>query len=125
MAMCLVAPSASAMSCWARSWQAAVTAAVSSSLASAATPEAPLASSSTVSLVDMQPSESIRSKVSRVASRSAASSVVGAGDRVGGEHARAWWPAPGASMPAPLAIPPTVQPSPVDHRGLRHGCRWS
>ena len=28
---------------------------------------------------------------------------------------------PGASMPAPLAIPPTVQPSPLLHGRLRHG----
>ena len=44
------------------------------SSAAGATPEAPEASSSTVSLVDMQPSESIRSKVRAVAARSAASS---------------------------------------------------
>ena len=48
--------------------------------------EAPLASSSTVSLVDMQPSASIRSKVTRTAARSAASRAVVVGDGVGGDH---------------------------------------
>ena len=49
------------------------------------TPDAPEASSSTVSLVDMQPSESTRSKVTRVAARRASSSSAGVGDGVGGE----------------------------------------
>ncbi len=74
-------------------------------------PLAPLAITVTVSLVDMQPSESSRSKLTRVAarravSRSAASttaSVVRTTSMV------ASW---GASIPAPLAMPPTVQPAP-------------
>jgi hypothetical protein len=64
-----------------------------------------LASSSTVSLVEQEPSTSSRSKVSRVALRSArsscaavtAASVVRTTSMVANE---------GASMPAPLAMPP-------------------
>ena len=63
-----------------------------------------------MSLVDMQPSESIRSNVTRVASRRAASRSSGVGHRVGREHDEHRGQ-PGASMPAPLAIPPTDQPS--------------
>ncbi len=70
-------------------------------------PEAPEASASTVSFVDMQPSESIRSKVSAVAfcrqvCRSGAdisASVVMTTSMVASA---------GASMPAPLAMPPMV-----------------
>jgi len=50
-----------------------VTAVVNSS-ADGWTPDAPDAMSSTVSLVDIQPSESIRSKVRDVAARNAAAS---------------------------------------------------
>ena len=68
--------------------------------------EAPEASSTTVSLVDWQPSESTRSKVRAVAARSTASSspasttasVVRTTSMVARE---------GAIMPAPLARPPT------------------
>ena len=74
-------------------------------------PLAPLAITVTVSLVDMQPSESSRSKLTRVAARSAESrspasttaSVVRTTSMV------ASW---GASIPAPLAMPPTLQPAP-------------
>ena len=71
----------------------------------------------TVSLVDMQPSESTRSKVApgrraqglvELLGRSATASVVMTTSIV----AR-----PGASMPAPLAIPPTMKPS-TDVDGL-------
>ena len=65
--------------------QTAVTASANSS-GPGATPQAPLAISSTVSLVDMQPSESIRSKVVAVAARSAASQRGRVDDGVGGEH---------------------------------------
>lgn len=107
--MSLLAPSASRISCWPRSSQTVRTASANSAY-SGVTSEAPEASSSTVSLVDMQPSESTRSKVVRVAARRALSraslsrsaSVV----RTTSMVAR-----PGASMPAPLAMPPTVQPS--------------
>ncbi len=58
----------------------------------------------------MQPSASIRSKVTRVAARSAASSVSLSAEAsvviTTSMVARA-----GASMPAPLAMPPTDQPS--------------
>ncbi len=109
MRMSLLAPSASPISWRARSSQTVRTASAKASYAGT-WPEAPEASSSTVSLVDMQPSESTRSKVVRVAERSALSrvplsrsaSVV----RTTSMVAR-----PGASMPAPLAMPPTVQPS--------------
>ena len=49
-------------------------------------PLAPLASTVTVSLVDMQPSESSRSKLTRVAARSAVSRSSALATRVGGEH---------------------------------------
>ena len=110
IATSFVAPSASARSCWARSWQAAVTAAVSSS-AVGSIPDAPLASSSTVSLVDMQPSESIRSNVIRVAARSAASRASGPAT-ASVVSTQSMVAMAGASMPAPLAMPPTVQPVP-------------
>ena len=74
-------------------------------------PLAPLASKVTVSLVDMQPSESSRSKETRVAARSARSAVVRrrTASVVSTTSIVASW---GASMPAPLAIPPTDHPSP-------------
>src|SRR5262249_38345516 len=78
---------------------------------SGVTPDAPLAISRTVSLVDMQPSVSSRSKVTAVADRSAASSRAGGrAASVVGTHsmvARA-----GAVIPAPLAIPPVEDRSP-------------
>ena len=63
ISMSLDAPSASAMSCRARSAHTAVDRVCQRQLRRASTPDAPLASSNTVSLVDMQPSESMRSKV--------------------------------------------------------------
>ena len=84
MAMSWWAPSASAMSWRARSAHTSVTAAVEV-VAVGRTPEAPEASSSTVSLVDWQPSESIRSKVVAVAARSTPSSVPGCHDGVRGD----------------------------------------
>ena len=70
-------------------------------------PAAPLASSSTVSLVDMQPSVSSRSNVTRVASRSALSSAL-AGRSASVVSTHSMVARPGASMPAPLAMPPIV-----------------
>ena len=61
-------------------------------------------------MVDMQPSESTRSKVCRVASRSALSRVA-ASRSASVVSTTSMVASPGASMPAPLAIPPTVQPS--------------
>src|SRR4051812_37706203 len=111
IAMSLVEPSASASSCIARSVAAAVSAAVNSS-AVGVTPLAPLAMAMTVSLVDRQPSESTRSKLTPVAARSAVSSTAGSTTasvvRTTSMVARL-----GASMPAPLAIPPMVHPCPV------------
>ena len=72
MAISWSAPSASLSSCMARSVQAWVSAAVKSS-GVGVMPLAPLAMTVTVSLVDMQPSESRRSKLTRVAARRAAS----------------------------------------------------
>src|SRR5659263_471799 len=66
--MSCVAPSASAISARDRLAQACVSASVSSARPTR-TPLAPDAISTTVSEVDMQPSESIRSKVSPVAAR--------------------------------------------------------
>ena len=111
MAMSWWAPSASPMSWRARSAQTAATAA-SSSACVGVTPLAPEARSRTVSLVDMHPSESIRSKLTAVPSRRALSSAAGVATasvvRTTSIVARA-----GASIPAPLAIPETDQPSPV------------
>lgn len=86
-------------------------------------PLAPLDSSSTVSLVDMQPSESTRSKVIRVAARNASSSVAGpATASVVSTHSMV--AIPGASIPEPLAMPPTVQPLPGPQWSSA-GCPWS
>ena len=70
IAMSWSAPSASRSSCIARSVQSWVSASVKSGSAGVI-PLAPLAMTVTVSLVDMQPSESSRSKLTRVAVRSA------------------------------------------------------
>ncbi len=64
-----------------------------------------------MSLVDMQPSESTRSKVVRVAARNA-SSRPGASTSASVVRTTSIVASPGASIPAPLAIPPTTQPPP-------------
>src|SRR3954452_4259817 len=110
IAMSLVEPSASASSCIARSVAAAVSAAVISS-ADAVTPLAPLARTMTVSLVDRQPSESTRSTLTPVAAFSAVCST-SAGTTASVVRTTSIVASDGASMPAPLAIPPIVQPSP-------------
>ena len=74
-------------------------------------PEAPLASTVTVSLVDMQPSESSRSKLTRVAARSAVSRSA-AGTTASVVRTTSIVASCGASMPAPLAMPPMLQPAP-------------
>ena len=78
----------------------------------------------TVSLVDMQPSESSRSKLTRVAARSAVSRSAAAttASVVRTTSMVASW---GASMPAPLAMPPIDQPAPVDDDLLGDASRWS
>ena len=68
---------------------------------------APDTSSVTVSDVDMQPSESIRSNVWLTADRSAASAV-SASMTASVVITHSIVARPGASMPAPLAMPPTV-----------------
>ena len=103
-------PSASRMSCWARSWHTAVTAAVNAS-GDGEVPDAPPASRTTVSLVDMHPSESSRSKVTRVAARRAASQVAPS-TSASVVRTTSIVASAGASMPAPLAMPPTTNPSP-------------
>ncbi len=107
-AMLFVDPSASSTSCRARSAHTDSTAASRAS-SPGATPDAPDASSSTVSLVDMQPSESTRSNVVLVARRSTASSR-SAGTTASVVRTTSMVASPGASMPAPLAIPPTRKP---------------
>ncbi len=87
MVIIFCAPSASSWSWRARSAHTSVSVTVNSPT-SGRTPVAPLASSSTVSLVDMQPSVSSRSKVPATADRSAASSSAGGQIRVGGQHAQ-------------------------------------
>src|SRR3954452_18808402 len=110
IAMSLVEPSASASNCIARSVAAAVSAAVNSS-AVGVTPLAPLARASTVSLVDRQPSESTRSTLTPVAAFSAVCST-SAGTTASVVRTTSIVASDGASMPAPLAIPPIVQPYP-------------
>src|SRR5215467_4192772 len=109
IAISLPAPSASAWSCRARSAQTSVSTPVNSPMLGR-TPDAPLASSSTVSLVDMQPSVSSRSKVTLVAARSAASRVP-ASRSASVLSTQSMVASAGASMPAPLAMPPIVYPS--------------
>src|SRR3954470_7404917 len=109
IAMSLVEPSASASSCIARSVAAAVSASVISS-ADAVTPLAPLAMTTTVSLVDRQPSESTLSTLTLVARSSAVGRTSGA-TRASVVRTTSIVARLGASMPAPLAIPPTDQPS--------------
>ena len=104
------APSASLSSCMARSVQACVRAAVKSS-GVGVMPLAPLARTVTVSLVDMHPSESSRSKLTRVAARSAASRSA-AGTTASVVITTSIVARAGASMPAPFAIPPIDQPAP-------------
>ena len=86
--------------------------AVAKSPSPGVTPLAPDTISRTESFVDMQPSESSRSKVVRVASRSARSalttSTTASVVRKASIVAR-----PGASIPAPFAIPPTDHPPPT------------
>ena len=88
IATSLVAPSASASSWAARSAHTAARRRRRSRPASGVCPEAPAASRATVSLVDMQPSASSRSKV--VPGRRRSDSVGGRGvdDGVGGDHAQ-------------------------------------
>ena len=105
----LVEPSASSAICSARSPQARVTAAASAWCGTG--PARPLASSSTVSLVDWAPSTVSRLKLPATAARrmscnsagSAAASVVSTASIV------AMF---GSSIAAPLAMPPTVKPPP-------------
>src|SRR5688572_14079452 len=108
IAMSFVDPSASPSSCIARSRAAALSAAVNSS-GLGVMPLAPLDRTITVSLVDRQPSESTRSKLWLVAAFSAvprsAGSTTASVVRTTSIVARL-----GASIPAPLAMPPTVQP---------------
>jgi hypothetical protein len=104
------APSASVMSWRARLAHTLVSAAVSSATLTPM-PEAPEAKATTVSLVDWQPSESIRSKVNAVARRSA-SSRTGAETAASVVRTTSIVASAGASIPAPLAIPATDQPVP-------------
>src|SRR5690625_1942336 len=106
-----LAPSASATSWRARSALTARTASVSSRM-SGATPLAPEAIRITVSLVDMQASESTRSKVAAVASRSTASAV-SASMSASVVRTTSMVASCGASIPAPLAMPPTRTPESV------------
>ena len=102
----LVTPSASACSCAHRSSQTRSTAS-SRSVWDGAISLAPEASSSTVSLVEQLPSTSRRSNVRAVARRSASSSApASATASVVSTHSMV--ASDGASIPAPLAIPPIV-----------------
>ena len=87
-------------------------------------PLAPLASTVTVSLVDMQPSESSRSKLTRVAARSAVSrsSADATASVVRTTSIVASW---GASIPAPLAMPADRPAGAVDDDLLGAPSRWS
>ena len=97
-------PSASPMSCRARSWQTLVRASVKTAR-SGSISEAPELMRITVSLVDMQPSESARLKLRRTASRRAVSRLSGE-TRASVVMTTSMVASPGASIPAPLAMPP-------------------
>src|SRR5918998_968801 len=111
IAISLVTPSASACKLLTSWWHTRCTAAVNSAR-SGITPDAPDASSRTVSLVEQVPSMSRRSKVSVVAERNTASKVTSStAASVVSTHSMV--AKPGATMPAPLANPPTIQPVPA------------
>ncbi|SKU04709.1 Uncharacterised protein [Mycobacteroides abscessus subsp. abscessus] len=105
----LVTPSASACSCAARSSHTWNTASANSA-ASGVISLAPEANRSTVSLVEQLPSTSSRSKVRAVAKRSVESSC-SAGTTASVVMTTSMVARDGASMPAPLPMAPTVQPS--------------
>ncbi|SKY78730.1 Uncharacterised protein [Mycobacteroides abscessus subsp. abscessus] len=108
MTMRLVTPSASAISCAARSSHTDSTAA-SSSVCSTGIWLAPELSNSTVSLVDVEPSMSSLSNVFDVARRSARSSC-SALARASVVSTHSIVASEGAIMPAPLAMPPMFHP---------------
>ncbi len=104
MVIIFCAPSASSWSWRARSAHTSVRVMVNSP-GSGRTPVAPLAISSTVSLVDVQPSVSSRSNVPATADRSAASSSAAVRSAsVVSTHSMV--ASAGESIPAPLAMPP-------------------
>ncbi len=121
----LVTPSASACSCAHRSSQMRSTAS-SRSPGPGVISLAPEDISSTVSLVEQLPSMSSRSNVSAVARRSAASSAA-ASATASVVITHSIVASDGASIPAPLAIPPTVQLSPSSGAAqpVWGRCRWS
>lgn len=103
----LVPPSASASNCTHRSSQTRRTASSRSAWLGVIS-LAPEASSSTVSLVEQQPSMSSRSNVTAVAARNARSSIA-ASATASVVITTSMVASDGAIMPAPLAIAPTVQ----------------
>src|SRR5580700_10043370 len=110
MCATLVAPSASATICSASDTHASVSAAVKAD--GAGTSARPLANTSTVSLVDVQPSTVMALNDAPTASCSAFCSVAAstAASVVSTASIVAMF---GASMAAPLAMPPTVKPWPA------------
>ena len=121
MAMSLLAPSASASSCRARSAQTSVTAAVKLAPASGVTPRRAAGQQQDGvvgghAAVGVDPVEGARRSPRAAPRRASAASTTASVVRTTSIVAR-----PGASMPAPLAMPPTVQPSPVDRRRLGDG----
>ena len=118
--MSWLAPSASPISLRASSAQTWVSP-LPKSTADGTAPEAAEASTTTVSFVDMQPSESARSKVTRVASRSTTSSISG-GTSASVVRTTSMVASPGASMPAPLAMPPMVNSLPSASVPVKTAC---
>ena len=112
----LEAPSASRAIWVARSAQASVT--ESTTTLGSARPARPEAISTTVSLVDVQPSTVIELKESRTAIRRRSARVPGSSSASVVRKASmvAMF---GASMPAPLAIPATVWPDPRTRTSFR------
>ena len=106
----LVAPSASATICSASERQASVSARVSS--AGDGDAPSPLARTSTVSLVDVDPSTVIVLNEAATASVRALCNV-GASTAASVVQSASIVAMLGASMAAPLAMPPTVKPSPA------------
>ena len=111
----LVAPSASSTICSASEQQASLSAAVNA-LSEGDAPR-PLASTSTVSLVDVQPSTVMALKETPTAALSAAARRSGS-TAASVVQSASMVAMSGASMAAPLAMPPTVKPSPCTTTSL-------
>ena len=118
----LVTPSASAISCAARSSHTANTAASSSLLAWARRRWRRRPAAARCRWWSSSRRHRAGRRCTRWPLRSAGSSCVGVGDGVGGEHARAWWPATARACPRPWpSRRRSTCPSLVQRSLLGHG----